>query len=212
MITLIISGGELNSQFLKTFIKNNNINNVIAVDSGLELLDKNEIFPNYIIGDFDSINKNILPKYENSAKIIKLNPEKDFSDTHMALKLAIELKSDSIYILGAMGKRIDHALANIHILKEALENNIQCKILDENNEIELITVGEKKLHNEEYKYISLIPLTTKVEGVTLTGFKYTLNNAILEIGHSIGISNELTEKEATINLKLGILILIKSRD
>ena len=107
MITLIISGGELNSNFLKNFIKNNNINNVIAVDSGLELLDKNEISPNYIIGDFDSINKNILSKYDNIAKVIKLNPEKDFSDTHMALKLAIELKSDSIYILGAMGKRID---------------------------------------------------------------------------------------------------------
>ncbi len=212
MITLIISGGELNSNFLKNFIKNNNINNVIAVDSGLELLDKNEISLNYIIGDFDSINKNILSKYENIAKVIKLNPEKDFSDTHMALKLAIELKSDSIYILGAMGKRIDHALANIHILKEALENNIECKILDENNEIELITIGEKKLRNIEYKYVSLIPLTTKVEGVTLTGFKYPLNNATLEIGHSIGISNELIAKEATINLKLGILILIKSKD
>ena len=212
MITLIISGGELNSNFLKNFIKNNNINNVIAVDSGLELLDKNEISPNYIIGDFDSINKNILSKYDNIAKVIKLNPEKDFSDTHMALKLAIELKSDSIYILGAMGKRIDHALANIHILKEALENNIECKILDENNEIELITIGEKKLRNIEYKYVSLIPLTTKVEGVTLTGFKYPLNNATLEIGHSIGISNELIAKEATINLKLGILILIKSKD
>ena len=212
MITLIISGGELNSNFLKNFIKNNNINNVIAVDSGLELLDKNEISPNYIIGDFDSINKNILSKYDNIAKVIKLNPEKDFSDTHMALKLAIELKSDSIYILGAMGKRIDHALANIHILKEALKNNIECKILDENNEIELITIGEKKLRNIEYKYVSLIPLTTKVEGVTLTGFKYPLNNATLEIGHSIGISNELIAKEATINLKLGILILIKSKD
>lgn len=212
MITLIISGGELNSNFLKNFIKNNNINNVIAVDSGLELLDKNEISPNYIIGDFDSINKNILSKYDNIEKVIKLNPEKDFSDTHMALKLAIELKSDSIYILGAMGKRIDHALANIHILKEALENNIECKILDENNEIELITIGEKKLRNIEYKYVSLIPLTTKVEGVTLTGFKYPLNNATLEIGHSIGISNELIAKEATINFKLGILILIKSKD
>lgn len=212
MITLIISGGELNSNFLKNFIKNNNINNVIAVDSGLELLDKNEISLNYIIGDFDSINKNILSKYDNIEKVIKLNPEKDFSDTHMALKLAIELKSDSIYILGAMGKRIDHALANIHILKEALENNIECKILDENNEIELITIGEKKLRNIEYKYVSLIPLTTKVEGVTLTGFKYPLNNATLEIGHSIGISNELIAKEATINFKLGILILIKSKD
>lgn len=212
MITLIISGGELNSNFLKEFIKNNNINNIIAVDKGLEALDENGILPNYIVGDFDSINKNVLSKYENNAEVIKLNPEKDFSDTHMALKLAIKIKSTSIYILGAMGKRIDHALANIHILKEALDNNIECKILDSNNEIQLITTGKYKVGNFGYKYVSLIPLTTKVEGITLTGFKYPLNNATLEIGHSIGVSNELIKDIATIEIKSGILIFIKSKD
>lgn len=212
MTTLIISGGELNPIFLKTFLGNNNINNIIAVDKGLEVLDKIKILPNYIIGDFDSINKNVLSKYENNAEVIKLNPEKDFSDTHMALKLAIDLKSTSIYILGAMGKRIDHALANIHILKEALDSNIECKILDSNNEIQLITTGKHKVGNLGYKYISLIPLSTKVEGITLTGFKYPLNNATLEIGHSIGVSNELIKNTATIEIKSGILIFIKSKD
>lgn len=212
MTTLIISGGELNPIFLKTFLGNNNINNIIAVDKGLEVLDKIKILPNYIIGDFDSINKNVLSKYENNAEVIKLNPEKDFSDTHMALKLAIDLKSTSIYILGAMGKRIDHALANIHILKEALDSNIECKILDSNNEIQLITTGKHKVGNLGYKYVSLIPLSTKVEGITLTGFKYPLNNATLEIGHSIGVSNELIKNTATIEIKSGILIFIKSKD
>lgn len=212
MTTLIISGGELNPIFLKTFLGNNNINNIIAVDKGLEVLDKIKILPNYIIGDFDSINKNVLSKYENNAEVIKLNPEKDFSDTHMALKLAIDLKSTSIYILGAMGKRIDHALANIHILKEALDSNIECKILDSNNEIQLITTGKHKVGNLGYKYVSLIPLTTKVEGITLTGFKYPLNNATLEIGHSIGVSNELIKNTAKIDIKSGILIFIKSKD
>lgn len=212
MITLIISGGELNSNFLKEFIKNNNINNIIAVDKGLEALDENGILPNYIVGDFDSINKNVLSKYENNAEVIKLNPEKDFSDTHMALKLAIKIKSTSIYVLGAMGKRIDHALANIHILKEALDSNIECKILDSNNEIQLITTGKHEVGNLGYKYVSLIPLTTKVEGITLTGFKYPLNNATLEIGHSIGVSNELIKDIATIEIKSGILIFIKSKD
>lgn len=213
MITLIVSGGELNINFLKTFIKNNNINNIIAVDKGLEALDKNEILPNYIVGDFDSIDKDILLKYINmNMKIVKLNPEKDYTDTHTALKLAIELKSSSIYILGAMGKRIDHALANIHILKEALDSNIECKILDSNNEIQLITTGKHSVENSEYKYISLIPLTTKVDGVTLNGFKYPLNNATLEIGHSIGVSNEMIENIATIEIKSGILIMIMSKD
>lgn len=213
MVTLIISGGELSPDFLKTFIENKNIGNIIAVDKGLEMLNKINMIPNYIIGDFDSVSENILQEYtEKNIKIVKLNPEKDYTDTHMALKLAIELESKEIYILGALGRRIDHALANIHILKEALENDIECKILDENNEIELITTGKKWLQNVEYKYISLIPLTTKVEGITLTGFKYPLNDAVLEIGHSIGVSNELIKDTATIDVKSGILIMIKSKD
>lgn len=213
IITLIISGGELNLDFAKTFIESNNINNIIAVDKGLESLDKLKILPNYIVGDFDSIDKEVFSKYDNgNIKIIKLNPEKDYTDTHTALKLAIDLKSSSVYILGAMGKRIDHALANIHILREALDSNIECKILDLNNEIQLITTGKYEVQNSEYKYVSLIPLTTKVEGVTLNGFKYPLNNAILEIGCSIGVSNELVDTTATIEIKFGVLIMIKSKD
>lgn len=209
--TLIVSGGNveeksLNNAYLYDYI--------IASDGGLRILDKLNILPNYIIGDFDSINKNILDKYINkeTIKIIRLHPEKDYTDTHMALKLAIELKSKDITILGALGSRIDHTIANIHILKETLKNDIQCKIMDTRNEIRLI---DKKINielNENYKYISLIPLTTKVEGITLTGFKYPLSNATLETGQSIGVSNEQIEKMAQIDLKEGILILIKSKD
>lgn len=213
MITLIISGGELTSNFLKTVIENKNINNIIAVDKGLEILDKINIVPNYIIGDFDSVSENILHKYtKKDINVVKLNPEKDYTDTHMALKLAIELKSSKVYIVGALGKRIDHTIANIHILKEMLDNNIECKILDSNNEIQLITIGKNQIQNTGYKYISLIPLTTEVTGVTLTGFKYPLNNAILKIGHSIGVSNEIMDNVATIEIKSGILIMIKSKD
>lgn len=209
--TLIISGGEIDKEFLNAFMAKENIDYIIAVDRGLEILDKINIVPDYIVGDFDSINKDILLKYTNS-KIKKLNPKKDFSDTHIGLKLAIELKSNSIYILGALGKRMDHAIANIHILKEAMDNGVECKIIDSNNEIQLITKGESKIQNLEYKYISLIPLTTKVDGITLIGFKYPLNNATLEIGCSIGISNEIVDNEATIIIKTGILIMIKSKD
>lgn len=122
IMALIISGGELEEEFLLEFIKNKQIDYIIAVDRGLETLDKIHLEPNYIIGDFDSVNRDILKKdkYSNT-QIINLNPEKDYSDTHMALKLALDLNSEIVYIIGAMGKRIDHALANIHILKEALE-------------------------------------------------------------------------------------------
>lgn len=211
--SLIISGGDLENEFLRTFIADRKVDCIIAVDKGLEVLNNIKILPNYIIGDFDSVNKDVLLKYNsNNIQIIQLNPEKDFSDTHMALKLAIELNSSEIYIVGALGKRIDHTISNIHILKETLENDIKCKIIDSNNEIQLITKGEYVVQKSKYKYISLIPLTTEVTGITLTGFKYPLNNATLSIGHSIGVSNEIVCDNATITIKKGILIMIKSND
>lgn len=211
MKTLIISGGKVTKRILKEALKNNSFDNIIAVDKGLEILDECKIQPNYIIGDFDSINKEIINKYNNK-NIIKLNPGKDFTDTHMAIKLALEIKSSYIVILGAIGTRIDHTIANIHVLKECMEQQIECKIINENNKIELINKQHILYLNNKYRYVSLIPLTTKVEGVTLKGFKYPLINATLKIGESIGISNEQIEKKAMIELKNGILILIQSKD
>lgn len=212
--TLIVSGGDVDERFLTDVYETNKFNYIIAVDGGLRILDRLEIIPNYIIGDFDSIDKTILNKYINNKNIPikKLNPEKDYTDTHMALKLAIELNSKDITVFGAIGSRIDHTIANIHILRETLKNNIKCKIIDNKNEIQLIDRKTKLELNKNYKYISLIPFTTTAKGVTLTGFKYPLSNATLEAGQSIGVSNEQIEKTAYIDLKRGILILIKSKD
>ena len=210
--TLIVSGGNVEDNILTNF--KNEFNYVIASDRGLEELDKYNIVPNYIIGDFDSIDKEILNKYikNKDIKIMELNPEKDYTDTHMALKLAIELKSTSIIIIGAIGTRLDHTIANIHILKEALDENIECRIIDSRNEIQLLNKRTILKLDDNYKYISLIPLTTEVKGITLQGFKYSLEDDTLEIGHSIGVSNEQIEEKAEIDLKEGILILIRSKD
>lgn len=113
---------------------------------------------------------------------------------------------------GGIGTRIDHTLANINILMESLKKSIDCKIINENNEIQLIEKKVELKKDNNYKYVSLLPLTTTVEKVTLKGFKYSLNKADLKIGESIGISNEQLEEFATIDMEKGILILIRSKD
>ena len=189
--------------------------NIIAGDRGLEALYQLKILPNHIVGDFDSVSPKILEFYKNQSQIVfhTYHPEKDNTDTDIALQLAIRLKSSKITIMGALGKRMDHAIVNIHILKEALEANIPCQILDEHNRIYLInkeiTLEKDKIYG---KYISLIPLTSEVEGLTLTGFKYPLNNYDLPIGTSLGVSNEIVENIAQIKMKKGILIVIESKD
>ena len=159
MNILIITGGNIDENFLENILHKNEYNKIIAADKGLETLNKINIKPDYIIGDFDSVNKNILEQYKN-IPITYLKPEKDFTDTHMALKLAIEQGAKNITIIGATGTRIDHSIANIHILKEALENNVDAEIINENNKIKLINKETKIKKEDEYQYISLIPLTT----------------------------------------------------
>lgn len=188
---------------------------MIAVDKGLEKLHEIGVIPNHIVGDFDSVDPKILQNYQKNPQITfhQYQAEKDNTDTDIAIRLAIQLKSTNITILGALGKRIDHAIANIHILKYALDAEIPCEILDHYNRIYLIKEKHTLSKNKIYgKYISLIPLTTEVEGITLKGFKYPLKNRALSIGSSLGISNEIVEETATIELKRGILIVIESGD
>ena len=189
--------------------------NIIAGDRGLEALYQLKIIPNHVVGDFDSVSPEILEFYKKQSQIIfhKFNAEKDNTDTDIALQLAIRLKSSKITIMGTLGKRMDHAIANIHILKDALEANIPCQMIDEYNRIYLInkemTLEKEKVYG---KYVSLIPLTSIVEGLSLTGFKYPLKDYTLPIGTSLGISNEIIGDTAHIEMKNGILIVIESRD
>ncbi len=215
MKALIVTGGKLEKEFLLKTIKEREFEIIIAVDNGLKILNEININPQHIVGDFDTVKREILEKYKEnkSIKIHEFNPIKDNTDTDIAIKLAIELKSDEITIIGGIGTRIDHVLGNIHVLKYALDSNIKCKIIDENNEIQLInktTILKKK--DITKKYISLIPLTEKVENINLKGFKYELKNGTLTIGSSLGISNEISKEEAIIEFGNGILIMINSKD
>ena len=215
MRTLIVSGGDINIEEIKRYCKKHIDQNIIAVDKGLEVLYKLQIVPDHVVGDFDSVFPEILAFYKNQSQVIfhEYNAEKDNTDTDIALKLAIQLKSSKITIMGALGKRMDHALANIHILKDALDANIPCKIMDEHNRICLINKEMTLEKNRVYgKYISLIALTSVVEGLTLSGFKYPLKNYNLPVGTSLGISNEIIDEMAHIEIKKGILIVIESKD
>lgn len=215
MNCLIVTGGNVDLDLLNNYYNTNKDSLIIAVDKGLEALYKLNIIPHHIVGDLDSVNQEILKHYNNIScvEVHKYMPEKDYTDTDIALKLAIDLHVSSIAILGATGTRIDHILANIHILTYALNSQIPCYILDTNNKISLtdnsIILNKNKIYG---KYISLIPLTTSVEGLTLKGFKYPLDNFCLTVGKSLGVSNELIEDTATISLKSGILIVIESKD
>ena len=116
-----------------------------------------------------------------------------------------------IIIIGALGTRFDHTLANIHLLRKACTQQMPCSIVDDHNEIRL-TDSSMQVSTSGFRYISLLPLTLEVTGVTLEGFQYPLNDATLTLGKSLAISNELTSTIGNIRIKSGLLLVIHSKD
>jgi len=219
---LLLTGGRMDKELVSHYfhLLNHEFQViVIAVDKGLMTADALRIPIDYLVGDFDSLSPELLDKYmdkkkqEEEFQILEFNPVKDATDTQIAIELAIKLKVKEMVILGATGTRMDHALGNIHLLLLPLKEKIKAFIIDTYNKIYLIdqntTLSKSELYGE---FLSLLPFTDVVEGITLIGFKYPLTNKTYFTGDSLGISNEVIEKQSDILLKSGILIVIESKD
>lgn len=217
MKTVIISGGRIDRDFALSFLENETFEQFIAVDNGLRFCYDNQIKPTWIVGDFDTAAPELVEYYQTQTDIPirRFNPVKDSTDSQIAIELALELGSSEITLLGGTGTRMDHVLGNIQSLMLAKKKGVSCVILDEYNRIQLID-GETRLKkSEQYgKYVSLLPLTTEVTGVDLTGFKFNLTgHTFTSTGSAgLGVSNEIIEDIAKIRVKSGIFVLIESRD
>ena len=211
---LIITGGHIDDIFLKTRVEEEQYSMIIAADNGLTAADRLNIVLDYIVGDFDSVDKRVLSRYrEKSIPIETFPTEKDKTDTQIALELALTQHPTLIDILGATGSRFDHVLANIQLLMLPMQQGITACIMDVNNKIYLKRECFTIKKNMQYgNYVSLLPFTEKVFGLTLKGFKYPLNNVILTSGVSLGISNEIKEEEVLVEISEGILLVIEAKD
>ncbi len=213
--TLIVTGGSIDRTFALDYITGQDFDYFIASDSGIHFFDQIRKAPDEIVGDFDSADPGVLEKFRQNPRIIfhEYPPEKDAADTELALQLAMARGSSEIHILGGTGTRLDHLLGTVRLLGMAMEQGIACFLVDPNNKIRLIQGRTVLKKAEQYgDYVSLIPLTAWVDGVTLTGFQYPLKNYRMDGYHTVGISNEIVDEEAVVDFTDGVMILIEARD
>jgi thiamine pyrophosphokinase len=214
---VIISGGRLDVQFAFDFIKREQPDILITADKGLAFCEETGILPTQIVGDFDTLGTSLLPKYEAmGVPVKKYDPVKDYTDTEIAVRLGMELGADKITILGASeGNRLDHLFGNVLTMMAPAKAGVDCCMVDAHNRMRILTKPIEIRKEEQYgKYISLVPLTTDVHGVTLSGFKYPLwdYRFSVETTGSLGISNELVENIGKIDFRSGILLMLECMD
>lgn len=209
---LIVTGGEVDYVWAREWLSSRRYDFVIAADSGLEHAKTLGLKVDYILGDYDSVHPELLEVYKNDTEIVVYPKDKDFTDTHLAILSAINKGAENIDVIGATGSRMDHMLTNVSVCRAALDAMVNCCLYDAHNKIYLL---DKKMTIEKEaqygSYVSVIPMTEKVL-LSLSGFKYPLDNYELKQGLSICQSNEIKESEAVIDIKAGTGIVIEARD
>ena len=177
---------------------------VIAADAGCLHAKRVGVKPTLYLGDFDSLG--YVPDENN---VIRSKPEKDDTDAALAMAKATEYGCNRIIICGALGgKRLAHTIANIQNAAGFAKQGIRVFLTDGITNIEIFGSGSLDFSAESSGYISVFSLSEKSEGVTLKGFKYELDNAVLKSTVALGVSNEFLGKPSTVSVSDGILAVI----
>lgn len=201
----IYTAGDYSVEDIKLYkrIKVREDDLIICADGGYDALVYTSIVPNVVIGDLDSV-KSSIPK---EIEVVKYPTDKNKTDLEICIDYAIQNGCDTVFMLGALGGRIDHTIGSLNAMKYALEHGASPMILTGKSRIYLVD-DEVEFAREKFDYVSLIPYTEKVLGVTTTGLKYELNNAELTKSSSLGISNEFYNNIATVKIENGLLYVI----
>lgn len=188
----------------------------LGVDKGVFTLLSAGMIPDYAFGDFDSVTEKEWQLIEQNVRNLKkFQPEKDETDMELALNWALQQSPEQINLFGASGGRLDHMFGNVQLLlKPAIEKlPTHIEMIDKQNHVFAKAPGSHSLMKmEDKKYISFVPVTPSVEGLTLKGFKYPLSDCHLPLGSTLCISNELENDYGTFSFSEGILLVIRSSD
>ncbi len=206
---IILNGEVKESSFIYEIISENNYDYLICADGGANHLYNLNLVPDYILGDLDSINKSIISYYkEKGVKFKEFPKRKDETDTQLCIHLAKELGALEIHLLGALGGRIDHTIANINLMYYIKELGIKPVIKNSSEDIYIAKDEKIQIKGNCKDTISILPIKGDVEGITLKDLEYPLNDATIKYGNPIGISNVMKKDRFTVEIDSGSVIII----
>jgi thiamine pyrophosphokinase len=192
---------------------------VIAADGGYARARHLELAPGILLGDLDSIDPALAATAEaDGVEIRRASPDKDESDTELALLAAIERGATRITVLGAFGgPRLDHALANVWLLAHPALAGVEVVLLDGGSRVRLLTGRHGALAAVAHSLpgpvgavVTLLPYAGDVLGITTHGFRYPLQDEPLRTGPARGLSNVRTAPDASVAIGAGRLLVVES--
>ena len=186
---------------------------VVAADGGAGSLDRMGAAPDVLIGDLDSVDASLVARLAAAGTRVEPRPvDKDASDTELAVEVAVEAGAGTIVMLGALGGgRLDHELANVLLLADPSLAGRDVRLVRGGTCIRLVRAGgQLDLAASSGDLVTLLPVGGDVSGVTTDGLRWPLRDAVLRMGRSRGLSNEVVAAPARVRIADGTLLVIES--
>jgi len=190
---------------------------VVAADSGVDHALALGLVPRVAVGDFDSVSAAGLERVTAAgAEVHRHRPDKDATDLELALEVAAEaagrVGAGRVVVVGGSGGRLDHVLASVAVL--ARPRGVAVTAHLGGHRVEVVHPGRVvALSGEAGSVLTLLAHGGPATGVTTTGLRYALRDAVLEPWSSLGVSNEFTGVEpATVRIGTGVVLAITPSD
>ncbi len=183
---------------------------LICADGGTRHALTLGLTPDVVIGDMDSLEPHIKKELESQGVRFEVHPvDKDQTDLELALELAVSAGVRQIDLLAVQGGRLDQSLANLLLLTRPAWSQAQVRAIVESEIVWAVRGGQQaEINGAPGDRVSLVPLAHQVIGVTLTGVRWPLDEATLELGSTWSISNVLTEPTAHLWVGEGVLLVV----
>lgn len=195
----------INYPKLRTYLKPDDY--FVYCDGGLKHTTELAYQPNLIVGDFDSFPANKAEQY--IVETISLPRAKDDTDSMYAAKEMLKRDYRNFLLIGMIGGRFDHSLANIALLLYLHQQGCQVMLVDDYAEYEIVSKQAKRI-TAKYPYFSLLAINGKAKGVNISGAKFPLKDAIITPNIQYAVSNEvLAEQTAEVTVEQGELLLLR---
>jgi thiamine pyrophosphokinase len=186
---------------------------VIAADGGLGLASALDLDVDVVVGDMDSASPEDLKRAAQSGARIERHPtDKDATDLELALDEAIASGATEITVVGGSGGRLDHLLANAHLLSRHRYRGIALLWLTETETVQVCDPDRPvTIRGAVGGRVSLIPVAGAAGGIATTGLRWPLHGEDLPAGSTRGVSNTMTAEKASVSVTTGTLLVVQER-
>lgn len=183
---------------------------VVAADSGALLAEAWGLRPDAVVGDMDSIPPDLLARYEAAGVKVQRHPKaKDETDARLALDRALKAGADEVVFLGATGRRLDHTVANLQLMRSAAQHGPLVRAVEA--DARLVAVTPERPFSATLArgaLLSVLALTDRAEGVTLSGLAFPLRDATLVATEPLGVSNAAEGGPVEVRCRKGVLLVV----